>query len=102
MLKTAWMIDEVGAREARKEIAMIKALIPKMQTRIVDRAMQIFGAMGMSPDTPLAALYTWGRATRYTDGPDAVHLRTIARLEMKDSKDRLGEVAKYMTIPERL
>ncbi len=102
VLKTAWMIDEVGAREARKEIAMIKALIPKMQTRIVDRAMQIFGAMGMSPDTPLAALYTWGRATRYTDGPDAVHLRTIARLEMKDSKDRLGEVAKYMTIPERL
>ncbi len=102
VLKTAWMIDEVGAREARKEIAMIKALIPKMQTRIVDRAMQIFGAMGMSPDTPLAALYTWGRATRYTDGPDAVHLRTIARLEMKDSKDRLGEAAKYMTIPERL
>jgi len=102
VLKTAWMIDEVGAREARKEISMIKALVPRMQTRIIDRAMQVFGAMGMSPDTPLADLYTWGRALRYADGPDAVHLRSIARMELKDSKERLGEAAKYMTVPERL
>ena len=102
VLKTAWMIDEVGAREARKEIAMIKALVPRMQTRVVDRAMQVFGAMGMSPDTPLADMYTWGRALRYADGPDAVHLRSIARMEIKQSKERLGEAAKYLTVPERL
>ncbi|MBZ0217224.1 MAG: acyl-CoA dehydrogenase family protein, partial [Fimbriimonadaceae bacterium] len=58
VLRTAWMIDEVGAKEARREIAMIKALIPAMQCNIVDRAMQVFGAMGMLPDTPLADLYT--------------------------------------------
>jgi acyl-CoA dehydrogenase len=102
VLKTAWMIDEVGTREARKEIAMIKALVPKMQTRIVDRAMQVFGAMGMSPDTPLADLYTWGRALRYADGPDAVHLRSIARMEIKASRESLGEAARYLTVPERL
>ena len=97
VLKTAWMIDNVGAREARREISMIKALVPAMHCRIVDRAMQVFGAMGMSPDTPLADLYTWGRALRYADGPDEVHLRGIARMEFKESARRLESAARYLT-----
>lgn len=83
VLKTAYLIDTVGAKAARTEISMIKALVPTMQCRITDRAMQIFGAMGVSPDTPLADIYTWGRALRFVDGPDEVHLRGIARMEIK-------------------
>jgi acyl-CoA dehydrogenase len=89
VLKTAWLIDRHGARAAAKEIAMIKALVPQMQTRICDRAMQVFGAMGLSPDTPLASLWTWGRVLRIADGPDEVHLRTVARKEMREAADRL-------------
>ncbi|MBL4907546.1 MAG: acyl-CoA dehydrogenase family protein [Sneathiella sp.] len=102
VLKTAYLIDTVGARAARKEISMIKALVPAMQCRIADRAMQAFGAMGLSPDTPLADIYSWGRALRYADGPDEVHLRGIARMEIKKSAENLGEAAKYLTLPDRL
>ena len=63
--------------------------------------MQVFGAMGVSPDTPLADFYTAGRVLRYADGPDEVHLQTIARLELKDSQDVLLNVANYLTPPER-
>ncbi len=101
VLKTAWMIDEVGAKEARKEISMIKAVVPAMQAAIADRAMQVFGAMGLTPDTPLAEIYTWGRALRFADGPDEVHLRTIARLELKKSKENFGATAAYLTPPPR-
>ncbi len=99
VLRTAWLIDREGAKAARKEIAMIKALVPAMQTRVIDRAMQAFGAMGISPDTPLADLWTWARALRYADGPDEVHLRSIARTEIKASQDRLGAAAAYLTPP---
>ncbi len=102
VLRCAWMIDQVGAKAARKEIAMIKALVPAMQTRVIDRAMQAFGAMGISPDTPLADLWTWGRALRYADGPDEVHLRSIAGMEIKARQDQLGEAAAYLTPPEEL
>ena len=61
-----------------------------------DRAIQVFGAMGLSPDTPLADLYTAGRALRFADGPDEVHLQTIARLEARDQRDRLMAVLKYL------
>lgn len=101
VLRTAWMIDDVGAKAARREIAMIKALIPALQCKITDRAMQVFGAMGMLPDTPLADLYTWGRALRYADGPDEVHLQSIARMEFKASAERIGDAAKYLTLPVR-
>uniref|UniRef100_UPI00286EBB96 acyl-CoA dehydrogenase family protein n=1 Tax=Paraburkholderia sp. TaxID=1926495 RepID=UPI00286EBB96 len=83
VLKTAWMIDNVGAKDARKEISMIKALVPGVHTAVCDRAMQVFGAMGLSPDTPLADSWTWGRALRFADGPDEVHLQSIARMEVK-------------------
>ncbi|SFB36145.1 acyl-CoA dehydrogenase [Collimonas sp. OK607] len=102
VLKTAWMIDNVGAKEARKEISMIKALVPSVHTAVCDRAMQTFGAMGISPDTPLADHWTWGRALRYADGPDEVHLQSIARMEIKDSQKTLGGTAAYLTPPIRL
>ena len=98
-LKTAWMIDTLGAKAAAAEISMIKAVAPRMQTTILDRAIQTFGAMGLSPDTPLADLWTWGRALRFADGPDEVHLRAIARREIKRSRKNLGSAAAFLTPP---
>jgi len=101
VLKTAWMLDTVGARAARREIAMIKAQVPRMLCRVVDRAMQVFGAMGLSPDTPLADFYTQGRALRFADGPDEVHLRSLARWELEASARLRGQTAAYLTPPGR-
>lgn len=102
VLKTAWMIDQVGSRRAAKEIAMIKALVPRLQTEVCDRAMQVFGAMGLTPDTPLFELWSWGRVLRIADGPDEVHLRSVARQEMKDAAERRGSAYPFMTPPEVL
>ena len=99
VLKTAWLIDEVGAKGARKEISMIKAIVPRMHAQVVDRAMQVSGAMGLTPDTPLADLYTSGRALRFADGPDEVHLKTIAKLELAAAQQRRGATAAYLTPP---
>ena len=82
VLKAAWIIDNQGAKQARKEIAAIKVAIPQMAERIIDRAIQSFGGAGVSQDTPLAAMYAGVRALRIVDGPDEVHLRDIARLEL--------------------
>ena len=101
VLKAAYMIDKVGARAARKEIAMIKAIVPEVYGKVCDRAMQTFGAMGISPDTPLADLWITARALRYADGPDEVHLRSIARMEIKDSQATLGATSAYLTPPLR-
>jgi len=101
VLRTAWLIDNVGAREARKEISMIKALVPTVHTTVCDRAMQVFGAMGVSPDTPLADHWIWGRALRFADGPDQVHLQTIARMEIRRSLEKPGSAAACLTKPER-
>ncbi|MFV0476369.1 MAG: acyl-CoA dehydrogenase family protein [Parahaliea sp.] len=98
VLKAAWMIDNVGAKEARREIAMIKALVPALHTTVSDRAIQIFGAMGLTPDTPLADIYTWGRCLRIADGPDEVHLQAIAKMEIKDSQADPGAISTtYLT-----
>ncbi|MBO68315.1 MAG: acyl-CoA dehydrogenase [Acidiferrobacteraceae bacterium] len=97
VLKTAWLIDQVGAKGARKEISMIKALVPNLHTTIFDRAMQVFGAMGITPDTPLADHWTWGRAMRFFDGPDEIHLRVVARMELRDNKEALDRSARYLT-----
>lgn len=97
VLKTAWLIDEGGTRAARKEIAMIKALVPNLHVTVIDRAMQLFGAMGISPDTPLADHWTWGRALRYADGPDEVHLRSVARAELRDREAHQEKAAAYLT-----
>jgi acyl-CoA dehydrogenase len=78
---------------------MIKAQVPRMLCRVVDRAMQVFGAMGLSPDTPLADFYTAGRALRFADGPDEVHLRSLARWELEASAQERGQTAAYLTPP---
>jgi acyl-CoA dehydrogenase len=101
VLRAAYLIDKVGARGARKEISMIKAIVPEVFGNVCDRAMQTFGAMGVSPDTPLADMWTGARALRYADGPDEVHLRSIARMEIKDSQATLGATAAYLTPPLR-
>jgi acyl-CoA dehydrogenase len=88
--KTAWLIDQHGAKGARTEIAGIKVAAPAMATRVVDRAIEVFGAAGVSGDTPLAYFYAWARVLRIVDGPDAVHRRSIAREELKRQAARSG------------
>ena len=82
VLKTAWLIDRVGAKGAATEIAAIKVICPRMACSVIDRALQVHGGAGMSDDFPLAYFYTWARALRFADGPDEVHLRTVARQEL--------------------
>lgn len=77
------MMDMVGNKEAKAEIAMIKVIAPNMALKIIDRAIQAFGAAGVSDDTPLAASWANIRTLRLADGPDEVHKRAIARLELK-------------------
>lgn len=104
ILHAAWALDE-GADDAaqlRARVAAIKVVAARLQTRVVDRAMQAFGAMGLSPDTPLAYFWTWGRALHLMDGPDEVHLRTVARHELAQAKARAGSTAAYFTTPEQL
>jgi acyl-CoA dehydrogenase len=83
VLKAAWMIDTVGAKGARKEIAAIKVAVPQMAERVIDDAIQSYGGAGVCQDTPLAAMYAGIRTLRIVDGPDEVHIRDIARLEIK-------------------
>ena len=90
VLRTAWKIDQKAGRAAAQDVAMIKAIVPEMQATVCDRAMQVHGAMGLSPDTPLPELWTWGRLLRIADGPDEVHRRTVARQEMKRAAERRG------------
>jgi acyl-CoA dehydrogenase len=89
VLRTAWLMDQHGNKAARKEVAMIKVVVPKMQTEIVNRGIQLFGAMGLTPDTPLAFLWTWGRALQIVDGPDEVHKLAIAKQEVRAAQERL-------------
>ncbi|MFM7355756.1 MAG: acyl-CoA dehydrogenase family protein [Actinomycetota bacterium] len=83
VLKTAWIIDNQGAKVARKEIAAIKVVVPRMAEEIINNAIQAHGGAGVSQDTPLAAMYAGIRTLRIVDGPDEVHLRDVARLELK-------------------
>ncbi|WP_158736393.1 acyl-CoA dehydrogenase family protein [Alteribacillus sp. YIM 98480] len=82
-MKTAYMMDTVGAKQARKEIAMIKVAVPKMCLDVMDKAIQTFGAGGVSDDFPLAEHWANARTLRLVDGPDEVHRRDIGRLELK-------------------
>ena len=81
VLKAAWMMDQVGAKNAKSEIAQIKVAAPRMALKVIDDAIQAFGGAGVSGDTELAAMYAMVRTLRIADGPDEVHNRTIARLE---------------------
>jgi acyl-CoA dehydrogenase len=82
VLKAAWMIDTVGAKAARTEIAAIKVVAARTACRVIDRAVQAFGGAGMGPDVPLGLFYSHARHLRLADGPDEVHLRTVARQEI--------------------
>ena len=82
VLKTAWLIDNVGTKGARTEIAAIKVAAPNLLTSVADDAMQLFGAAGFTGDWPLAGLYSMGRWLRIADGPDEVHRRSVARAEL--------------------
>lgn len=82
-LKAAYMMDTVGNKEAKQEIAMIKAVAPQMALNVLDRAIQAFGGAGVSDDTPLAFMWAQARALRIADGPDEVHRAQIAKLELK-------------------
>ncbi|TPI16982.1 acyl-CoA dehydrogenase [Mesorhizobium sp. B4-1-3] len=82
-LKAAWMIDQGDARAAAPWISQIKVVAPRIALKITDEAVQMFGAQGISQDTPLARSWTHLRTLRLADGPDAVHRRQVARTELK-------------------
>jgi acyl-CoA dehydrogenase len=81
-LKTAWLIDTVGVKGARTEVAAIKVIAPRMACDVLDRAIQLHGGAGVSDDFPLAEMYASTRTLRLADGPDEVHIRTVARHEL--------------------
>ncbi len=89
VLKTAWAMDTAGNKNARKEIAMIKAVVPQMALNVIDRAIQIHGGGGVSQDFPLAQFWIYARSLRLADGPDEVHLESVARHELETSRSNI-------------
>jgi acyl-CoA dehydrogenase len=90
VLKTADLIDRHGAKGARTEIAGIKVIAPRVACEVIDRAIQVHGGAGVSDDTPLARFYASARILRLADGPDAVHLRSVAREELGRERPYTG------------
>ncbi|KAJ2785827.1 hypothetical protein GGI15_001774 [Coemansia interrupta] len=90
VLRAADMIDKVGAKNAKKEIAMAKVVVPTIVLGILDRAIQMHGAGGVGQDTPLADFWAGMRTLRIADGPDEVHTRQIAQLEIAEQNARLA------------
>jgi acyl-CoA dehydrogenase len=93
--KTAWLIDQFGSKAARTEIAAIKVAAPAVATAVIERAIEVFGAAGVSDDTPLAYFYAWARCLRIVDGPDAVHRRSVARRELRRESENVFDVGMY-------
>ena len=89
-LKAAWVIENFGAKNARTEIAAIKVVAPRAALQVIDRAMQTFGGAGIGPDTLLPRMYAGVRSLRFADDPDEVHLRDLARLEVKNHEITKG------------
>lgn len=87
VMHAAYMMDTVGNKVARREIAMIKVVAANLSQRVIDRAMQVHGAQGVSQDTTLAASFANARTMRLVDGPDEVHRETIAKLELKQYRN---------------
>jgi acyl-CoA dehydrogenase len=98
VLRAAWKLDKEGPGAARVDVSAIKVVTAQLQTRVLDRAMQVFGAMSLTPDTPLARLWSWGRALRFLDGPDEVHLRAVAKAETLRASRRLGANAAHLRV----
>ena len=88
VLKAAYMMDTVGNKAARKEIAMIKVAAPNMALRVIDWAIQAHGGAGVAEDFPLAFFYAQARTLRFADGPDEVHRNQIAKLELAEHRPR--------------
>jgi acyl-CoA dehydrogenase len=89
-LKAAWMMDTVGIKDAMKEISQIKVVAPSVAQSVIDHAIQIHGAAGLSDDVCLTSLFVNARVLRIADGPDEVHRALIAKLELKPHASRLG------------
>jgi alkylation response protein AidB-like acyl-CoA dehydrogenase len=92
-LKAAWMIDQVGAKGAKSEISQIKVVVPNIALAIIDQAIQMHGAAGVSEDFPLAEMFASIRTLRIADGPDEVHRALIAKLELNKYKATNSEAA---------
>jgi acyl-CoA dehydrogenase len=86
VLRTAWLMDTVGNRAARGEIAMIKALVPQIAQKVIDDTIQVFGGAGVSPDFPLAQFWVYARSLRIADGPDEVHFESVAKQELRNRR----------------
>ncbi|MEM8523153.1 MAG: acyl-CoA dehydrogenase family protein [Bacteroidota bacterium] len=86
VLQTAKIIDEKGVKAAMSEVSQIKVAAPNVACRVIDQAMQVFGGMGLSNDTPLAGMYANARVLRLADGPDEVHRRQVAKWELRKYK----------------
>jgi acyl-CoA dehydrogenase len=82
-LYAAWKMDQFGKKEARQEISMIKVVATQMYMNVLDRTIQVLGALGVSDDTPVSAMWRLGRTLRIADGPDEVHKMVIARRELR-------------------
>jgi acyl-CoA dehydrogenase len=91
-MKTAWLMDTVGNRQARTEIAAIKVAAPNIALKIIDRAIQVHGGGGVSQDFPLASMYAHIRTLRLADGPDEVHKRVIALRELRQYDENVGSL----------
>jgi acyl-CoA dehydrogenase len=83
VLRTAHLMDTVGNKAAATQISGIKVAVPNVALKVIDRAIQVHGAMGVTQDTPLAQMWVHARTLRIADGPDEVHKMTIARQELK-------------------
>ncbi|HUK06966.1 MAG TPA: acyl-CoA dehydrogenase family protein [Stellaceae bacterium] len=99
VLKAAWLMDKFGNKAARKEVSLIKVAVPRLLVNVSNRAMQTFGAKGLTQDTPLADIWTQGRILQFADGPDEVHLRSIARQEVKAMQEQLARNEKAAQSP---
>lgn len=98
-LKAAYMMDTVGNKVAKKEIAMIKVAVPNMACQVIDWAIQVFGAAGVTTDYGLAAAYANARIIRIADGPDEVHRNQLARLELKQYGDEPSKMGGNAFVP---
>ena len=96
-LHAAHMMDTVGNKGARGQIAAIKVVAPNVALAVIDRAIQVFGGAGVSQDTPLANMYAQARTLRLADGPDAVHLEAVAKSEYRAQQ---GKGQQVVTAPD--